>query len=314
MHPLIVIVGPTAVGKTALGISLAKVLNGEIISGDSVQVYKKLDIGSAKPSISEREGIPHHLIDVLDPSEPFTVAQFQEITTNLIKEIKARGRTPILVGGTGLYVRSILDPFDFLESGSDDIRNKWTEYLDRNGKVNLHEALTERDPISAERLHPNDTIRIIRALEVFDLTGIPLSAQRQTNDRKYTPLGPSVIYIGLTAPREIIYRRINARCEEMVGMGLLQETLDLINQGYSPSLKPLQSIGYRHAVWHLIGKVTIDEMLRLLKRDTRHFAKRQLTWFHRDPRIIWYDITKLSIEQIVNSIYQTCRGVQTRVE
>ncbi|ODA39325.1 tRNA (adenosine(37)-N6)-dimethylallyltransferase MiaA [Desulfosporosinus sp. BG] len=313
MYPLVIIIGPTGVGKTSLGIALAQEIGGEIISGDSVQVYQKLDIGSAKPSVAELQLVPHHLIDYLDPSEPFTAAQFKLLANSLIEEIRGRGHVPIVVGGTGLYIRSLLDPYDFSELGSEEIRSKWKEFADSFGNLKLHEVLKERDPETADQLHPNNVLRIIRALEVFELTGKTLSSQRQFRDDEYQPLDSSIVYIGLTASRDLIYERINQRCVAMLSQGLIEETLKLLNMGYAPTLKPLQSIGYRHALWYLKGLATQPEMLRLLQRDTRHFAKRQLTWFRRDPRITWYDIeTKLN--DILKSIVQTCSAKQTRVE
>lgn len=313
MQPLVVIIGPTAVGKSALGVELAKKLNGEIISGDSVQVYKKLDIGSAKPTVAEQQGIPHHLIDFLDPAESFTVARFQALTRELITAIRSRGKVPIIVGGTGLYIRSLLDDFTFPEQGSDENKKKWLEYVRIHGNLELHRVLAEHDPFSAEKLHPNDTARIIRALEVYELTGKPLSEQRSYADKNYLNLDESIIYIGLNAPREVLYERINQRCNDMVKCGIIDEVLNILLEGYSPKLKALQSIGYRHVLYYLRGIVTLDEMLRLFKRDTRRFAKRQLTWFRRDPRIVWYDITKSPLSEISNDL-STCRDFQTRVQ
>lgn len=314
MLPHIIIIGPTAVGKSALGVELALALAGEIISGDSVQIYRKLDIGSAKPTKEEQKGVPHYLLDFLDPSEPYTVALFQEQAGRLIKSIKDRGNIPIIVGGTGLYIRSITDGFDFPEKGSDTIKQKWLDYASYHGNEELHKQLAQRDPPSASRLHINDTARIVRALEVYDLTGLPLSHQRYYKENEYLNLDESIVYIGLTAPRDLIYERINKRCEIMLESGLIEETKRLLEEGYSPRLKALQSIGYRHAVYQLTGKVTQKEMLRLMQRDTRHFAKRQLTWFRRDPRIKWYDITIHPIDWIVKDISNTCREIQTRVE
>ncbi|AFM41817.1 tRNA isopentenyltransferase MiaA [Desulfosporosinus acidiphilus SJ4] len=313
MLPLVIIIGPTGIGKSSLGLALAQEIGGEIISGDSVQVYKQLDIGSAKPTREELQLVPHHLIDCLDPAEPFTAAQFKTSATSLMQEIRKRNHVPIVVGGTGLYIRSLLDPYDFLQHGSEEIRLKWQEFAQIHGNTALHHILEERDPETARQLHPNNVLRVIRALEVHELTGKPLSDQRQFKDDEYRPLDPGVLYIGLTAPREIIYDRINRRCEMMIDDGLLAETLNLLKAGYSSALKPLQSIGYRHAIWCLKGLVTQAEMLRILQRDTRHFAKRQLTWFRRDPRIHWYD-TEGGIDRILKELIQTCRAYQTRVE
>lgn len=311
--PLVIIIGPTGIGKSSLGLALAQQIGGEIISGDSVQVYQKLDIGSAKPTAQELQLVPHHLIDCFDPREPFTAAQFKELASSRIEEIRGRGHVPIVVGGTGLYIRSLLDPYDFSQHGSEQIRLKWHEFVLSHGNLALHNVLEQRDPETARQLHPNNVLRVIRALEVLELTGKPLSSQRQFRDDEYQALDPSVLYIGLTAPRQVIYDRINQRCEIMLDQGLLEETLSLLNMGYSSTLKPMQSIGYRHALWCLKGLATKSEMLRLLQRDTRHFAKRQLTWFRRDPRITWYD-TETGLDQILKELIQTCRAYQTRVE
>ncbi|KLU59055.1 tRNA dimethylallyltransferase [Peptococcaceae bacterium CEB3] len=314
MRPFVVIVGPTAVGKSALGLDLARAVRGEIISGDSVQVYRKLDIGSAKTPPSEREGVPHHLFDFLDPHEPYTVAQFQAAASRLVSEIRARDHVPILVGGTGLYVRSLLDPYRFSEKGSEAIRQKWLDFLTQEGKETLHRALEERDPLTAARLHVNDRVRVIRALEVFELTGQPLSETRTASDKVYAPLDPHTVYIGLEAPRETLYSRIDERCAEMIRDGLIEEVAELLHSGYSPKLKPLQSLGYRQVFWYLRGLATQAEALRFMQRDTRHFAKRQFTWFRRDPRITWYDISRLSPNRILEDVICTCRALETRVE
>lgn len=312
--PLIIIVGPTAIGKSALAVELALELQGEIISGDSIQIYKKLNIGSAKPSKEEQKGIPHHLIDLLDPTEYFTVAGFQQMTVDLIASIQEKNKVPIIVGGTGLYIRSILDGFSFPEKGTEHIKHKWLEYAKIRGNASLHRQLKNIDLISAEKLHPNDTARIIRALEVYEITGQPLSSQRDYQDREYCPLGASTIYIGLRAPREQVYERINQRCQNMLEDGLIVEIQELLREGYSPKLKSMQSIGYRHVIYYLKGLATFEEMLRLFQRDTRRFAKRQMTWFNRDPRIHWYDTTDRALDQLVIDIASTCRLNQTRVK
>lgn len=314
MQPLVIIIGPTAVGKSALGVELALELNGEIISGDSVQVYRRLDVGSAKPTKVEQKGIVHHLIDILDPAEPFTAARFQILTRELIFSVREKNKVPILVGGTGLYIRSLLDDFDFPVQGSDSLKTKWLTYARTYGNIELHHVLFRLDPASAERLHPNDTARIIRALEVAEITGRKLSEQRSYLEKEYPKLDSSVIYIGLEAPREIIYERINKRCEDMVKHGIINEVSQLLREGYNPKLKSLRSIGYRHTVCYLQGLVTLEEMVRLFQRDTRRFAKRQLTWFRRDPRIQWYNIAENRFERIIKNIVCTCRDFQSRVQ
>ena len=305
MLPLIIIVGPTGVGKSALGLALAQKIGGEIISGDSVQVYRKLDIGSAKPSAAERALVPHHLIDSMDLVESFTAANFKELAVSMIADIRSRGRKPIVVGGTGLYIRSLLDPYDFLQRGAEDIRAKWQEFGRIHGNEALYRELTARDRETAGKLHPNDVLRIVRALEISELTGTPASKLQRFPHDQYQALDPSVIYTGLTATRQTIYERIDRRCTAMLEQGLIEETKALLDEGYASSLKPLQSIGYRHAVWFLKGLATKNETLRLLKRDTRHFAKRQLTWFRRDPRIRWYDI-ETGLETVCKEIVKAC--------
>ncbi|MDR1961090.1 MAG: tRNA (adenosine(37)-N6)-dimethylallyltransferase MiaA [Gracilibacteraceae bacterium] len=294
---LIVIAGPTAVGKSAVGTELALTLNGEIISGDSVQVYKSLNIGSAKPTTAEKRGVPHHLLDELDPAEPFTAADFQTRAAACAADISARGKVPVVVGGAGLYLRGLLDGFSFAAPGDDAAKERWAALAGRAGTEALHRELRERDPVLAARLHPSDKARLIRALEVIDLTGRPLSEQRRFAEREYPPL-PGVLLFGLTAPRPWLYERINERAAAMLRGGLIEETAALLGAGYPPALKPLRSIGYRHAVAYLRGLTTEGETLRLLRRDTRHFAKRQWTWFRRDPRFIWFDVSEASVQEI----------------
>ncbi|MDR0434034.1 MAG: tRNA (adenosine(37)-N6)-dimethylallyltransferase MiaA [Gracilibacteraceae bacterium] len=286
---LIVIAGPTAVGKSAAGVALARAIGGEIISGDSVQVYKGLNIGAAKPTAAERGGVPHHLLDELELTESFTAADFRERAGALAAEIRARGRRPIVVGGTGLYLRALLDGFAFAPAGDAESKARWTAAAARWGPEALHRRLQALDPAAAARLHPKDTARLVRALEVFDLTGAPLSAQRSFAEREYPPR-PGVALFGLTAPRPWLYERVDARAAAMLAGGLIEETAALLSAGISPALKPLRSIGYRHAVAYLRGLTTGSETLRLLQRDTRRLAKRQWTWFRRDPRLIWFDV------------------------
>ncbi len=301
-HSLVVIVGPTAVGKSDIGIQVAQNVGGEIISGDSVQVYRQLDIGSAKVISGQRQGVPHHMIDILDPAEEFSVAMFQARVRELVDEINNRGKIPILVGGTGLYIRSVLDPYEFPSVEEDRrIRAELHRLAVEEGPLALHQLLAEVDPESASRLHPNDIKRVVRALEVHRLTGAKFSEFQNTVARepRLEDSPYRLSYFGLTAPRGILYQRINARVDEMLDQGMLEEISGLLAQGYPPSLACLQTIGYRHGVQCLRGLLTRGEMTRLLKRDTRHFAKRQLTWFRRDPRITWFDVTNIPPAQII---------------
>lgn len=288
-----VIVGPTAVGKTELSIRVADLLNGEIISGDSMQVYRGMDIGTAKIQADEMTApsgrrIPHHMIDIISPDAPFSVADFQKITRNLISEINSRGRLPILVGGTGLYVNAALDPYYFTEMAFDgEFRRLMKEEAKTYGSEKLHHELKRIDPVAAGNIHPNDSKRIIRALEVYHATGRPLSQLREEGRENET--GYRAAIAGVSTAREILYRRINQRVDKMLAAGLVEEVEGLIRQGFEPGLNSMQGLGYRQIAAYLRGILTIDEAVNLIKRDTRHFAKRQLTWFHRDERIHWFD-------------------------
>ncbi|MDR1069175.1 MAG: tRNA (adenosine(37)-N6)-dimethylallyltransferase MiaA [Gracilibacteraceae bacterium] len=295
---LIMIDGPTAVGKSALGAALARSLGGEIISGDSVQIYKGLNIGAAKPTPAEQGGVPHHLLDELELTEGFSAADFRERAARRAAEIRSRGRLPIVVGGTGLYLRALTDGFTFAAAGSAESKERWKAAAARFGPEILHRRLRDLDPASAARLHPHDTARLIRALEVFDLTGVPLSRQRDFAEREYPPR-PGVVVFGLTAPRPWLYERVEERAAAMLAGGLIEETAALLRAGADPNLKPLRSIGYRHAIAYLRGLTTKAETLRLLQRDTRRLAKRQWTWFARDPRVIWFDVTETPREEII---------------
>lgn len=306
--PLLVIVGPTAIGKTALAIEVAKVVGGEIISGDSMQVYRQMDIGTAKPSMEERQGITHHLIDIMDPDEDYSVAQFQKMGEALIKDITGRGKVPILAGGTGLYVRSIIDHYDFTEFQVDkEFRAGLQQEAERLGNEHLHGKLAEVDPVSAEKFHANDVKRIIRALEVYHYTGKPISSYHrvgETTAPKY-----NLLMIGLNMDRERLYQRINSRVDLMVEMGLVAEVQGLLNQGYGPELSSMRGLGYKEIVNYLKGEATLEEAIHDLKQNTRHFAKRQLTWFRPEQRIRWkYVEGNHSIAEIAQEIIQEMAG------
>ncbi|MHB8171104.1 MAG: tRNA (adenosine(37)-N6)-dimethylallyltransferase MiaA [Thermincolia bacterium] len=309
LHPLIIIVGPTAVGKTAVSIEVAKIINGEIISGDSMQVYKNMDIGTAKPTMEERQGIPHHMIDILEPDEDYSVAAFQRMTEHLIPEIVGRGLLPILAGGTGLYVRSVTDHYNFTEFSVDhEYRNQLEQQAKEKGNQYLLDRLAQLDPPTAARLHVNDLRRIIRALEVYQFTGQSISSYQdahQNPEPKY-----NLAMFGLTMDRQELYSRIDLRVDLMVEQGLVDEVGELLNRGYSPDLTGMQGLGYKEIIAYLQGQYDLDEAIRLIKRDTRHFAKRQLTWFKREQRIHWLKLEKeQNIAEIANEIKARLEGL-----
>ncbi|XEC92603.1 tRNA (adenosine(37)-N6)-dimethylallyltransferase MiaA [Paenibacillus tarimensis] len=287
---LLVLVGPTAVGKTAYSLEIAKAWNAEIISGDSMQVYRGMDVGTAKIPQEERQGIPHHLIDVCEPGHPFSVAEFQDRCRSLIDEITGRGNLPFIVGGTGLYVESVCYDYQFSESGSDEsYREELQRYADEAGNEALHRMLGVVDPESARRLHPNDVRRIIRALEVYRLTGKTLSEQL-AGQKKTSPY--ELCIIGLTMDRELLYRRIEQRIDAMVEQGLVNEVGKLLKSGVPKDAVAMQGLGYKEIVLYLDGQCTLEAAITLLKRDTRHFAKRQLSWFRHMKDIVWVDVEK----------------------
>ncbi len=287
-NSLLVITGPTASGKTDLAIKIAKQLNGEIISADSMQIYRYMNIGTAKPTIEERQGVPHHMIDIVDPDEEYNVALFQRHAKICIGEIAERGKLPILAGGSGLYVNSIIYPMDFTDAVEDpDYRKHLKRVLEDKGAKYLHSLLMKVDLDTAGKLHPNDTRRIIRALEVYHLTGKTMKEYQQ-NFRELEPPYNLLLY-GLAMEREILYDRINIRVDSMIRAGLVQEVKGLLDRGYTNNLVSMQGLGYKEIVAYLEGLVTLDEAVETLKRDTRRFAKRQLTWFRREKRIHWLD-------------------------
>ncbi|MDQ1909282.1 tRNA (adenosine(37)-N6)-dimethylallyltransferase MiaA [Paenibacillus sp. GD4] len=289
---LLVLVGPTAVGKTKLSLALAKDLQAEIISGDSMQVYRGMDIGTAKASPEELATVPHHLIDIHDPDHPFSVAEFQERARALIEEIHHRGRLPFIVGGTGLYVESVCYNFQFSEAGSDEAYRAAQEaYATEHGDEALHERLQEVDPETASRLHPNDRRRIIRALEIFHLTGERLS-DRLRVQKKESPY--ELCIVGLTMDRALLYKRIEERIDLMLEQGLVDEVRRLLEQGYGKELISMQGLGYKEIITYLEGRCTLEEAVELLKRDTRRFAKRQLSWFRHMKDIYWVDVSDLA--------------------
>ena len=289
---IVCIVGPTACHKTELSIELAKRVSGEIVSADSVQVYFGMDIGSAKPPLEERQGIRHHLIDCLPIDTPeFSAAMFRDLAQDAIGEIVSRGHTPIIVGGSGMYVNSLTYPLGFAIPRNDAARENATLEYERDSEA-AYARLENIDPITARRLHPNDKKRIVRALEVFDCSGQPLSdfgADFQNCAGEQAPFEPMLI--GLTMEREALYQRINLRVDHMMEQGLIGEARRIYDAGYDPSLPAMKSIGYQQLFAFFRSECTLQEAVEKIKQDTRHFAKRQLTWFRRDARIVWHDAT-----------------------
>lgn len=286
-QPLVVILGPTATGKTEVGIQVARLLGGEVISADSMQVYQYMDIGTAKPTIKERAGIPHHLIDVVTPDQNFSAAMFQDYARHHINSIIARGKVPIMVGGTGLYIRAVIDPYSFNSAGIDqDYRIHMQEGARKYGRDWLHRQLAAVDPQAAKRLHPNDVKRVIRALEVYKLTGQALA--HTPGGRRESPY--NLIIFGLSRPRDQLYSIIEHRVDQMIGQGLVNEVSQLLQLGYGRQLKSMQSLGYKEVAAHLAGELNMGEAITLIKRNTRRFAKRQLTWFRHEHRVNWIEL------------------------
>lgn len=287
-RPLVVLTGPTAVGKTKLSITLAKAINGEILSADSMQVYKHMDIGSAKIRTEEMQGVPHHLIDILEPWDEFNVVVFQKRCLECMEQIYANGHIPILVGGTGFYIQAVLRGIDFTENEENtEYREKLERIAREQGPEILHEQLKKVDPVSAENIHANNVKRTIRALEYYELTGEPISAHNEREKERVSPYNFS--YFVLTDDREKLYARIEARIDEMLSEGLVDEVKRLKEMGCHRGMVSMQGLGYKEILDYLDGNDSLEEAVYTLKRDTRHFAKRQLTWFRREQDVTWID-------------------------
>ncbi|WP_060788120.1 tRNA (adenosine(37)-N6)-dimethylallyltransferase MiaA [Geobacillus zalihae] len=285
---VVVIVGPTAVGKTRLGIALAKKLGGEIISGDSMQIYKGMDIGTAKVKPDEMDGIPHHLLDIKEPCEPFSVVEFQRLCRALIADISARGRLPIIVGGTGLYIQAAIYDYQFSDAPSDEAyRRALRQLAAEQGVEALHRQLEAVDPESAARIHPRNVRRVIRALEVYHSTGKPFSEWQRGQQKQ---LLYEAAIIGLTAERSVLYRRINERVDQMIAEGLVDEARALYDRGFR-DCQAVQAIGYKELYDYFDGRVSLDEAIEQLKQNSRRYAKRQLTWFRNQMPVEWFDMT-----------------------
>ena len=294
--PLIVIVGPTAVGKTSLSIALASEVGGEIVSADSMQVYKHMDIGTAKPTLKEQLGIPHYLIDEVTPDESFNVVRYKTLAEQYIDGILANDKVPIMVGGTGLYIDAVIYNIQFSETVSDlAYREKIHQLAMQKGNEHVHQMLKKVDPIAANTLHPNNIRRVIRALEVYHYTGTPISTHQK--ESRTDPVAYDVVVIGLTMDRARLYERINQRVDIMLDEGLVDEVSKLLDMGYTKELTSMQGLGYKEIIDYLEGAHSIEEATEILKRDTRRYAKRQLTWFRRNKDIFWLNITDLTDEK-----------------
>jgi tRNA dimethylallyltransferase len=302
-NPLIVIAGPTASGKTSLSVNLAKKINGEIISADSMQVYKYMDIGTAKIREHEMEGVKHYLVDELYPDEEFNINIFQKEVKKAIEEIRSKGKIPILVGGTGFYIQSIVYDIDFQETDADiDYRNELEQLANEKGNTFIHNMLREVDEVSANKIHENNVKRVIRALEFYKQTGTPISKHNEEEQKKSTPY--NLLFYVLNMDRAVLYERIDKRVDIMINEGLVEEVKKLKDLGYSKDLVSMKGLGYKEIIDYLDGKFSLEESIYILKRDTRHFAKRQLTWFKREKEAIWLNVTdySYSIEKILKKI------------
>ena len=285
-QPLVILTGPTAVGKTALSIALAHMLDGEIISADSMQVYRHMDIGSAKIRPEEMDGVPHHLVDVLEPEEPFNVVTFQQMAKAAMAEIYGRGHIPILVGGTGFYIQAIVNDIDFTEEEDDNGFRKLCEERAAHGEAQtLYEELKAVDEQAAEEIHPNNTKRVIRALEFYHQTGQKISEHNEQQKKKTSPY--NFAYFVLNDERQRLYERIDRRVDLMLTEGLSDEVQKLLDRGCTRDMVSMQGLGYKEMMDYLQGQCTLDEAVYTIKRDTRHFAKRQITWFKREKDVIW---------------------------
>jgi tRNA dimethylallyltransferase len=286
MKDLFILGGPTAVGKTEISIKLAQRLNGEIISADSMQIYKSMDVGSAKISEEEMRGVPHHMVDIIEPSEEFSVAEFKERAENTIKEITNKNKLPMLVGGTGFYINSLIYNYSFADTNKDEeYRVYLTKLAESEGKECVHKLLKDIDEESYNKLYPNDLKRVIRALEVYKVSGKPMSefkAEQNILDIPY-----NVYYFVLNMDRQRLYSRINSRVDIMMKNNLIDEVIKLKEMGYNADMQSMKGIGYKEVLYYLNGEISLNEAVEMIKQGSRNYAKRQLTWFRKDPRVNW---------------------------
>lgn len=283
---VVVLCGPTGVGKTAAAVAVAKAFSAEIVNADSMQVYRFMDIGTAKPGVEERRAVKHHLVDILDPDQPFSAASYAAAARTVVDDLHQNGILPLVVGGTGLYIKALLHGLFKEDPKTPGIRARLKAEAARVGSETLHARLQRLDPASARRIHPNDTVRVIRALEICESTQTPLSTLHAAHGFSQEPF--DALKIGLTLERTVLYERINRRVDQMLAAGFLEEVKSLLKRGYDPALKSMQSIGYRHMVQFIQKERSWEEAVALMKRDTRRYAKRQWTWFKADPQVAWH--------------------------
>lgn len=294
-RPLIILTGPTAVGKTALSIGLAKAVDGEIISADSMQVYRKMNIGTAKIQQSEMQGVRHHLIDILDPGEDFNVVLFKKYALEAMKDIYSRGKIPVVVGGTGFYIQALLYDINFEDNDNDmSYREELQTLAAEHGNSYIHDMLAGVDPESAEKIHENNVKRVIRALEFYKKTGTKISEHNEAESQKESPY--NFEYFVLNDDRQKLYDRIDRRIDIMLEDGLIDEVKSLVDEGYSRDLVSMQGLGYKEMIDYIQERYTLDEAVYTLKRDTRHFAKRQVTWFKREKQVTWVNKNEFDSE------------------
>lgn len=299
---IVVIVGPTASGKTAAAVELGEKIGAEIVSADSMAIYKGMDIGTAKPTPEERRRVPFHLIDIVEPEQPFTVADYQELAVRAVEDILARGKTALVVGGTGLYVRALIDGLNIPGHGPDpNLRKELKIEAEKRGASYLHNKLAEVDPQAASRIFPRDIKRIIRALEVYYQTGRPMT-EVLDETRSASPRYPDALWFGLTMARTLLYQRIEERVDDMIRRGLVDEVKCLLARGCSPSMQSMQGLGYKEIAAYLEGEYDFETAVETLKRNTRRFAKRQMTWFRTNDRIQWIDVENMPPDKIAESI------------
>ncbi|MBU1170412.1 MAG: tRNA (adenosine(37)-N6)-dimethylallyltransferase MiaA [Proteobacteria bacterium] len=288
---IVVVCGPTGIGKTSTAIGLSKALGGRIISADSMQIYRYMNIGTAKPTAEEQEQVPHDMVDIVDPDEPYDAARFSKQADIRIRSLWEQGLVPVVAGGTGLYIKALVSGLFRAHPADKAIIARLEKECFENGSPALHGQLAALDPHAAGRIHPNDAFRIIRALEIFETTGRPISECHEAHGFSDQPY--RVLKLGLCMDRELLYERINMRVDLMLEQGLLVEVESLLERGYSPLLKSMGSLGYRHMIQYIQGHVTFEEAVRTLKRDSRRYAKRQMTWFRADSEIEWFEPQRL---------------------